>query len=59
MMDSNPGEFSYAEKEMFKIKFDDAHNKVFEHYDELIDDLNDPIFLIHTMFDETMMSIKD
>jgi len=45
--------------ENHKEKIEDFERKVLTDYNELTDDLNDPIFLIHTIYDETMMSIKD
>lgn len=58
-IDKRPHKFPEAKKRVHRLKMKAIEQHLAEDYSQKIDDLNDPVMLMHTVYDETMLAMKE
>ena len=58
-IDKRPHKFPEAKKRVHRLKMKAIEKQLVEDYSQKIDDLNDPVMLMHTVYDESMLAMKE
>ena len=58
-IDKRAHKFPNAKKRVHRLKMKAIEKELVEDYNHKIDDLNDPVMLLHTVYDESMLAMKE